>query len=192
MHAHKAASTASARPGQDVSVPPISAPVSSSGIRSRLELAAGALTVAATVSLGLLTLNISQYSSSTHSQLDKMEASTRSQMDRMEASTCSQMDKMEASMENKIDKMEKNIGSQLVKMNVRTCLQNLRARMHSDSFPGASSGLLFALRSTNLDKLKTEEDVLRLELHLMTMQKFRGKDFDAVEEVRAWLDCMGS
>ncbi|KAK1859695.1 hypothetical protein I4F81_002289 [Pyropia yezoensis] len=119
-----------------------------------------------------------------------MEASTRSQIKEVE----SKMDKMEASIRSQLDKMEMeaNIGSQLVKMNMRTCLQELRARIQSDSIPGASSGLLLALRSTNLDKLKTEEDFLRLELHLMTMQKVHGKDFDAVEEVRAWLDRMGS
>lgn len=91
-----------------------------------------------------------------------------------------------------MDKMESKIDSQLEKMNVRTCLQDLRARIQSDSFPDASIGLLFALRSTNLEKLKTEKDVLRLELHLLTMQEARGKDFDAVKEVRAWVDGMGS
>lgn len=102
-------------------------------------------------------------------------------------------------MENKMDRMESHLDemksstrAQLDMMNMRVRLQDLRARCLSDIVPDDPKSLLFALKATNLNKLKTEEDVLRLELHLRTMQKARGKDFDAVEEVRSWLDHVGS
>lgn len=173
MHAYKASSTASARPGQDMPVPPISAPVSSSERTTWLSLTAGALTAAASVCLGLLTVNTSQLLSLNQAQFGQME----NKMDRMESH---------------LDEMKSSTRAQLDMMNMRVRLQDLRARCLSDIVPDDPKSLLFALKATNLNKLKTEEDVLRLELHLRTMQKARGKDFDAVEEVRSWLDHVGS
>lgn len=184
MHAYKASSTASARPGQDMPVPPISAPVSSSERTTWLSLTAGALTAAASVCLGLLTVNTSQLLSLNQAQFGQME----NKMDRME----SHLDEMKSSTRVQVDEMKSSTRAQLDMMNMRVRLQDLRARCLSDIVPDDPKSLLFALKATNLNKLKTEEDVLRLELHLRTMQKARGKDFDAVEEVRSWLDHVGS
>eukprot|EP00170_Pyropia_yezoensis_P000982 contig_4570_g985 len=175
-------------------VPSISAPVSYSERSTWLSLTAAALTAAASVCLGLLTVSTSQHFSSTEAQFGMME----SKMDKLESSLENKMDKLESSLENKMDAQENEMDqmvsstrAQLDMLNMRARLQDLRAHCLSDSLPDDPKSWLFSLKATNFDKLKTEEDVLRLELHLRMMQKARGKIFDAVEEVRSWLDHVG-
>ncbi|KAK1865035.1 hypothetical protein I4F81_007570 [Pyropia yezoensis] len=139
-------------------------------------------------SLDKMESSLGKIESSTRSQLKEAEYKMESSLDKMESS----LGKMESSTRSQLKDVENKIDSQLDMMNMRACLQDLRAHFLSNSLPDASNGLLFALRSTNLEKLKTEEDVLRMELHLLSMQKARGKDFDAAEEVRAWIDRMGN
>lgn len=144
MHAHKASTTASVRPGQDMPNPPILVPMSSSGTSSTwLQMTAAALGTVASPRLGLMAVNTSQHISSTQAQYDKME---------------NKMDSLENKMESRGDQMQLLTRAQLDMMDMRARLQDLRVHCLGDSVPDDPKSLLFALKATKLNKLKTEED----------------------------------